>query len=282
MPATPLDALRAEVGALREVLAGATKKTVRDEALRDRFRNLFRSWSWTVGPGIEPFVQGKRAVVKLHAELEAIAKLASKRAKVTEYQKRLRRAAELADQIVLELPPSQGAQGRPAPGGTQELFVAGIPDLPVTLVPNALLGWRTNIEEFLTRYPFDKSVFIMMRYRPRNERLVGEVKKALLRRGYRGILASDHKVTDDLYNPIACLLCCSKGVAVFDKPEAKQVFNPNVAYELGMFHLLGRDCLILKHESLKALLTDVLMKLYHSYTGVTDVRAHLSQWLDGL
>jgi hypothetical protein len=72
-------------------------------------------------------------------------------------------------------------------------------------------------------------------------------------------------LTDDLYNPIACLLSCSRGIAIFDQADVRQEFNPNVAYELGMLHLLGRDCLILKHQSLTALHTDILMKLYHEY-----------------
>jgi hypothetical protein len=56
-----------------------------------------------------------------------------------------------------------------------------------------------------------------------------------------------------------------EGIAIFDQADVRQEFNPNVAYELGMLHLLGRDCLILKHQSLTALHTDILMKLYHEY-----------------
>ena len=78
---------------------------------------------------------------------------------------------------------------------------------------------------------------------------------------------------------MACLLCCSKGLAVFDEPEAEQVFNPNVAYELGMMHLLGRTCRILKHSSLEVLHTDILMKLYLPYSTLEEVAAHLNQWL---
>ncbi len=94
-----------------------------------------------------------------------------------------------------------------------------------------------------------------------------------------GILASEHNLTDDLYNPIACLLSCSKGIAVFDEVEIGQDFNPNVAYELGMLHLLGRGCLILKHQSLKTLHTDILMKLYHEYETPEAAGTEIRNWI---
>ena len=103
----------------------------------------------------------------------------------------------------------------------------------------------------------------------------------LLNRGnVNAILASEHNLTDDLYNPIACLLSCSKEIAVFDEAEADQEFNPNVAYELGILHILGRDCLILKHESLKTLHTDILMKLYREYQTLEDAQAQLQDWIN--
>ena len=167
---------------------------------------------------------------------------------------------------------------KPIPGSRQELFVSGIPDLPFSLVPNSIVGWRSRFETFLTKYPFDKSVFIMIRYRKRNIRLIKSIKIALSNEGLFGVLASEHNLTDDLYNPVACLLCCSRGIAVFDTPEAQEIFNPNVAYELGMLHLLSRRCLILKHESLKALQTDILMKLYTPYQKATQVPTIIKEW----
>lgn len=99
------------------------------------------------------------------------------------------------------------------------------------------------------------------------------------RRNFYGILASEHNLTDDLYNPIACLLCCCRGLAIFDKPESRQEFNPNVAYELGMMHLLGRECRILKHSALKVLHTDILMKLYLEYRSVEEAEKLIDRWL---
>jgi len=279
MPTTTFEAFKAELTALNGLVGAIRHKTVRDEALRERFRILFRTWTWTVRPAIAPLVQTEQGSLKLEAELEALAKLASKYKRVADYRKRLNRAITLANDLVLLLPPTQTSEPHTLASSRDDLFLPDIPDLPARLVPNALLGWRSQIGAFVGKYPFDRSVFVMIRYRQRNVGLVGEVKGILSDQGYKGILASDHKVTDDLYNPVACLLCCSKGIAVFDEPESAQEFTPNVAYELGMLHLLGRDCLILKHETLKALPTDVLMKLYSEYRTVSDVKSHIADWL---
>ncbi len=93
-------------------------------------------------------------------------------------------------------------------------------------------------------------------------------------------MASEHNITDDLYNPVACLLCCSRGIAIFDKPDKIQLFNPNVAYELGMFHLLGRDCLILKDRTVKSLHSDILMKLYNPYRSYAQVIGVIESWIN--
>ena len=119
----------------------------------------------------------------------------------------------------------------------------------------------------------------MIRYRTRNNLLIKRIKDILKKNGLYGVLASEHNLTDDLYNPVACLLCCSRGPVVFDKPEINQTFNPNVTYELGMMHLLGRKCLILKYNALKVLPADILMRLYQKYKTITQVKKHIDSWL---
>jgi hypothetical protein len=246
--------------------------------LLERFRTLVRTWVSIVRPRIEPLLRSKRDFSKLGAELEALARLTSKYKPVAEYRKRLNTSIKLANDLVLYLPPTQ--EQRVSPHAARDnLFLPGIPDLPVYLVPNPLLGWKGKIEAFVDKYPFDRSVFIMIRYRERNNNLLKEIKSVLSDQGMNGILASEHNLTDDLYNPIACLLSCSKGIAVFDKADVGQKFNPNVAYELGMLHLLGRSCLILKHHSLKTLHTDILMKLYHEYKIAKAVGVEVRNWI---
>lgn len=281
MPVEPFDAFRAELNAIHDRLGVAPGKTLRDDEFLERIRGLFRAWATTIRPAIESSLDNKREFFKLEAELQALAGLTSKIKPVADYRKRISRCIQITNGLVLFLPPSRGS-GSAVPGRMirEGLFLPEIPDLPLALVPNALLGWRGAMEEFLRVNPFDRSVFIMIRYRYRNRELIAHLKKSLEKLGYNGILAMDHNVTDDLYNPIACLLCCSKGLAVFDEPEAEQVFNPNVAYELGMMHLLARQCRILKHSSLTALQTDILMKLYLPYVTPEEAGQHLSLWLD--
>jgi hypothetical protein len=268
------DSFRAELRTLREAVANVRGKTVRDESLRERFRTLTRGWISNAAPSIKQHVGENRDFYKLTGEVEKIGRLPSRIRKVAEYRKALRIAADLADRLVLRLP----ADAPPFSNAASNLFVPGIPDVPVRLVPNAIMGWRGQIEAFLSQHPFDRSVFIMIRYRKRNEELIETIKDVLSGRDLFGVLASDHRLTDDLYNPTACLLCCARGIAVFDRAEKGQVFNPNVAYELGMLHLLNRPFLILKHHKLRTLQSDILMKLYEPYRSLRDVAALVADW----
>lgn len=278
MAADHFDNFRAELDALRNALFLVPTKTVRDAELQERIRTLCRVWISSVQPTLLEQTHQKKEVYKLAAEVEALAALTNKRKPVTDYKKRISQAVALSNQVVIWLPPStlqSPIAGSPSRIG---LFLEEIPDLPSQLVPNALLGWRESMKTFLSEYPFDRSVFLMIRYRDRNERLVTSIKQHAARYNYNIILARDHRLTDDLYNPIACLLCCTRGLAVFDEPETEQVFNPNVAYELGMMHLLGRDCRVLKHADLQVLHTDILMKLYSPYKDENSAIKHLDEW----
>lgn len=277
MHASDFDSFRAELRTLTETINGLQKATLRDEELRERFRTLFRIWTSTVEPFLRTYQDGRREVSKLSGEIEKLARLASKQKRIIEYRKHLRRATELSDNLIIQLPPSDESK-KPGPVFRHELFIPLIPDLPLSLVPSPILGWRSRLEAFLNKHPFEKSVFIMIRYRTRNAELIKSVKKSLLDENLFGVLASEHKLTDDLYNPVACLLCCSRGIAIFDKPEPQEKFNPNVAYELGMLHLLSRPCLILKHSLLMALQTDILMKLYTPYKKVTQIPEIVKPW----
>jgi len=279
VPAATFEAFKAEVEALRNQVAECRLNILREEDLRERFRTLFRSWVSVVSPAIQPLVQNQREFPKLGADLAALAALTTRNRPVAKYRKRINRVIELANSLVLHLPLAVPAQHYTRQSATEELFIRAIPDLPVRLVPSSILGWKRQMEVFLSQQPFDKSVFIMIRYRNRNAGLIAAIKRALSKRGFVGILASDHRITDDLYNPIACLLCCARGIAVFDRPESRQVFNPNVAYELGMLHLLGRECIILKHKSLDILHTDILMKLYLEYGGSFEAQSVVENWL---
>ncbi|MBU4201190.1 MAG: hypothetical protein KKG09_07715 [Verrucomicrobia bacterium] len=271
-----LNAFRAELMSVVAAVAAIKTITVRDEDLRERFRTLFRVWSSSIETSIRDVCRDKKDILKIKAELEKIAQLASRIKTVSEYRKRLNRAISLINGIAIYLPSAPSR--KIAPSIPRDMFLSGIPDVSVALVPNSIVGWKSRMQVFLDDHPFDQSVFIMIRYRKRNDRLIQVIKSILKENGEYGVLANEHKLTDDLYNPIACLLCCSRGIAVFDRPEKHENFNPNVAYELGMLHLLGRPCLILKHSSFITLQTDILMKVYEPYTTSNDAGEIIGKW----
>jgi hypothetical protein len=269
------DSFRTELRYLNDAVAAVPTKTLRDEQLRERLRTLSRVWLSAVKPAVVGHLRNTREFFKLSGELEKIAKLTSKYKPVAEYRRRLRTAENLASAVVLHLPVDSAPI---VSTKSTELFLPSIPDLPTALVPSALIGSRSQMESFVNAHPFDKSVFLMIRYRKRNALLIKSIKASLRDRGLFAVLASDHQLTDDLYNAIACLLCCSKGLAIFDRAESSEIFNPNVAYELGMFHLLNRRCLILKHRGLKTLHTDILMKFYVPFAGPKNAAKCVAEW----
>jgi len=272
-----LEAFRAELTAIAALLPRRESSLVRDEGIKERVRNLLRAWSGSVAPSLRDNVTDLRPLLKIRAELEQLAKLCAKQRQARDYTKRLTRTLAIVGSLVVLLPPALAAPV-PPPRRFTELFSQSVPDLPLSLVPNSILGWKSKMEAFLGKYPFDSSVFVMIRYRRRNDTLIQGIKKALKKRDLTAVVAADHDLTDDLYNPIACLLCCAHGLAVFDKAEDSEKFNPNVAYELGMLHLLGRQCLILKHQSLKTLQTDILMKLYREYRTIEQAGVIVGEW----
>jgi len=134
------------------------------------------------------------------------------------------------------------------------------------------------MRNFLKENSFDRNIFIMISYRPQLRLLLKRLEKTLVDLGLNPVVAKDRSITDDLYNPIACLLCCSYGVAVFDTPQVSQVHNPNVVYELGMMQLLKRPCVILKRNTLRRMPTDLLSKLYENYSSVETAAKQLKRW----
>ncbi len=148
-------------------------------------------------------------------------------------------------------------------------------------VMKALVGFRGDIERQIIRFPFEKNVFLMMRFRKENKSLSDFIIKTLSEAGLNGVRAdhSDWNLTNNVYNPIAVLYCCKYGIALFDKAETNQAYNPNVIYELGMMHELGRECLILRNDTLPAVPFDLIKDLYMPYRGKLAVRTNIQRWI---
>ena len=143
-----------------------------------------------------------------------------------------------------------------------------------------LVGYKRDIEEHLRQYPFETNVFLMMKFRPANSDLATFIKETLAAHGLHGVRADDPawNITSNVYNPIAVLYCCRFGIALFDEPEQSQAYSPNVAYELGMMHYQGKDCLILRHSSLPAVPFDLIKDLYQVYDRDLQVRHRIEVW----
>jgi hypothetical protein len=148
-------------------------------------------------------------------------------------------------------------------------------------LPRNLKGHQRELESFLSKHPFERNVFLMMKYRDHNRHVGDIIRAAVERAGLKLWLANEVRITDELAsNMISCLLCCKYGIALFDEPEDQQHINPNVAYELGMMHLLDRECLILKSKNV-SIQSDILAKLYVSYDPATpgDIIRLTQKWL---
>ncbi|HEY5296686.1 MAG TPA: hypothetical protein VIK59_02055 [Verrucomicrobiae bacterium] len=117
------ESFRAELRALANLAQGIQSQTLRDEALRERFRTLFRVWSSTVEPSVRAHVKSPRELFKLSGELEALARLSSKFKPVSDYRTRIRTAIQLADGLVIYLPTPELATSSRRESGQSELFI---------------------------------------------------------------------------------------------------------------------------------------------------------------
>jgi len=279
-----LEALRnllREVSAILSALRSAEANSTPNRALLERSREAAVAWSVNVRSGLAAIGVPKEVLERADTVTYFLAGLTSG----TPNGAQLLAAVDsvfqvLHGQVLLEFAkiPEGVKAALPAPG--PGLLFPEISDLPNELVPNSVLGWSKHIKTFLRANPFDNNVFVMVAYRAKLEDLISAVKKKLVQLDLNPVLARDHQLTNDLYNPVACLLCCSYGVAIFDRAETAQMHNPNVVYELSMMHLLKRPCVILKHSKLKKMPADILSMLYEDYSSQREAVRKLGDWWD--
>lgn len=147
-----------------------------------------------------------------------------------------------------------------------------------------LIGYKDKLQRQLKRYPYEKNVFLMMKFRNNNFEFYKFIKRELEQKEMNCVRADEAEwnITNDVYNPIAALYCCKYGIALFDEPEKNVQYNPNVAYELGIMHYQKKDCLILKHDSLSEVPFDLIKNLYVTYSEKYQFEAILEKWLKSL
>jgi len=268
-----------EASAILSALRRAGGSSAVSSTIVERIQELAVTWSVNVRPGLTAIGVPKEVLERADRLISRLARLTSGAVNRNRLFAALGAVWKvLHEQVLLEvarIPP--GVQAAfPAPGPAP-LFPE-ISDLPNQLVPYAVQGWSEQIKKFLKANPFGKNVFIMVSYRAKLEPLIDSVQEKLERLHLNPILARDHSLTNDLYNPVACLLCCSYGVAIFDRAETAQMHNPNVVYELGMMQLLKRPCVILKHSKLRKMPTDLLSMLYEDYSSQREAVRKLGEW----
>jgi guanylate kinase len=144
-----------------------------------------------------------------------------------------------------------------------------------------IIGFKSEIQKRLDKYPFEKNVFLMMKFRPENQLLFEFMRDSLKDNGFNCVRAdqAEWDITRSVYNPIATLYCCKYGIALFDQAEESNEFSPNVAYELGIMHHQHKECLILRHSSLKPFPFDLVKDLYREYTNDLQIKKIIKDWV---
>lgn len=161
------------------------------------------------------------------------------------------------------------------------LVVSSCEKLPLV---KPLIGFRELMQERIAKYPYEKNVFLMMKFRNSNLRVYKFIKRTLENKGYNCVRADELEwdITRNTYNPIAALYCCKFGISLFDEPEPKNEYSANVAYELGMMHSQLKECLILRHSSLVSAPFDLVKELYIDYEDNLELEEVIDNWVDKL
>jgi hypothetical protein len=135
-----------------------------------------------------------------------------------------------------------------------------------TSLPPAIV--HESLKRFRAAHPTASSTcFVMMRFgkTSAHKRLEKTVKISLKRHKLVGLLARDREFHDDLYPNIQTYMHgCALGIAVFERLETDE-FNPNSPLEVGYMFGLRKQVLLLKDQTLRALHTDLVGKLYREF-----------------
>lgn len=148
-------------------------------------------------------------------------------------------------------------------------------------IPDFLSPCKSKIENRAKDY--ERNVFVMIKYREENLPLRKYIKRTLKDHGLNCIYADDPewKLTSEVHNPLAVLYCCKYGIAVFDKPDRNQLYNPNVAYELGIMHFQGKEVLLLIDSAIaKNKPFDIMSKMHKLYKDSLEIEGLIKTWID--
>lgn len=132
--------------------------------------------------------------------------------------------------------------------------------------------YRSAIKRILGVAPFERNVFLMMRFPPVDvaDHFLAHAREAareeLAARGLVLHVASDRQADDQLFGNVgAHLWACKYGLAFLEAREPERdhgQLNDNVLIEIGAMLVTGRRCGLFKDPSAPGLPTDFLAEIY--------------------
>lgn len=147
---------------------------------------------------------------------------------------------------------------------------------------------RDSLAEYRNAFSSKKTTaFVVMQFgkTKTHDKIYEAISSALEPSGILAVRADGKRFHDDLfYNVLTYLHGCRFGIAVFERIQEDD-FNPNVSLEVGYLLALRKPICFLKDQTLQALPTDLVGKLYTSFdpqdTKKT-IRSALQSWIADL
>ncbi|MGA9393681.1 MAG: hypothetical protein WBV69_24830, partial [Candidatus Sulfotelmatobacter sp.] len=210
-----LRTLRRELDSLLESLKGMAGVFVTSPSIRKRIEQFYLSWS-NLRPALESMQVPLAVIRRAETLAEDTVRLASGKNRREAYRRKLLALRTvLGRELLLEIARLERSVQRERVSAQviERSILPEIPGLTNNLVPNALYGWAEAMRTFVRQNNYDHNVFVMVAYRPALNSLISDVRHSLTDLGLNPVVARDHSLTEDLYNPLACLLCCRYGVA---------------------------------------------------------------------
>lgn len=159
------------------------------------------------------------------------------------------------------------------------------PLVPPEMAPPEFLS---AVRDFLLEHPFESNVFGMTRFPSAEPDELDPVsdaldltRDALAMHGLEFHIASGRAIVDDLWMNVCAHMWASRyGIAVFEDRKGRGV-NHNMTIEVGAMLMTGRRCALLKDESIPAMPTDLVGRIYKSLdlADADHVRATVHDWV---
>lgn len=144
---------------------------------------------------------------------------------------------------------------------------------------------KEALKEFWIDSPYEKNVFVMMRYRSQD--YFKEIEKTICDTLYiydlEAKFAKEKAYEITLWDNIRVYMHgCKYGIVIFEEIDERE-YNPNVSFELGYMHLQGKRCLLLKEHRMPKLPTDVCGHLYKDFDQMNiedTIMTQIKEWIE--